>query len=96
MSKRKAQDLYDFVLPKLKWPRLDEPEKWTQHDMESAMMINALHLEPIRDKRPPVTRAKASRLIQALDLAHFDDHDVGLIGLAWRPGQSGFSWIGLA
>jgi len=89
MSKRKRDDLYDFSLPVPKWPRQDEPEKWTFHDMESAMMINTLHLEPPEGTSKSTechglilpgknNFIKVSRFIQALDLANFDDYEIVL------------------
>ena len=86
MSKRKADDLYDFVLPTPKWPRWDEPERWTEHDEESAIMINTLHLDghgprsqrfPMKVVGPKASRfIKVSLFIQALDLVHFDDYEI--------------------
>jgi hypothetical protein len=88
MSKRKLRDLHDVVLPVPKWPRWQEPETWTTHDEESAMMVNSLNLDAPewpdgvrhftgRPSAAPLFM-KVSRLIQALDLAHFDDDDIFL------------------
>ena len=89
MTKRAADDsmcvgenFYDFVLPKPKWPRVDEPEKWTAHDQESAMMVNTLSLDApnptgwIKCAIPNGNLIKVSQFMQALDLANFDDWDI--------------------
>ncbi len=82
MSKRKVHDLYHVVLPVPKWPRWDEPERWTENDLESAVMINTLNLEAHDKSRwysdPKQSFIKVSRFIQALDLVHFDDYDIVL------------------
>ena len=84
MSKRKARyDLYDASLPRPKWPRWDEPEEWTQNDVDSAMMINTLHLEPTYGNQF-IMFIKVSRFIQALDLADFDDYDFIVDVDSWR------------
>ena len=103
MSKRKRQfycpPVYDGRLPVPKWPGLDEP--LSDKDIESAEMVNALHLEPslaltrhqskFRRKEPARHR---SQLIIALDLANFDDSNAAILELrnfkrrtkdAWKP-----------
>ena len=78
-AKRTWGDLYDGVkLPVPKWPRVDQPEKWTDHDWDSAAMINSLDLVAPSHHRcfshPKQLKAKVSQFIQALDLANFDDY----------------------
>ena len=91
MPKRKADDLYCFVLPAPKWPRVDEPEKWTDHDLESAAMIHSLQLDAAFQRHfghftgchlshhiqgpRQPLNCKVSPCIRALDLAHIDDYD---------------------
>jgi len=53
----------------VKWPRLDE--QWSDKDLASARLINALCFENFyRIRGPP--RARYSRLIEALDLHMYD------------------------
>ena len=98
MTKRTADDsmcvgesFYQFVLPKPKWPRVDEPEKWTAHDQESAMMVNTLNLDApnptgwIKRAIPNGNLIKVSQFMQALDLANFDDWDIILDGDLENP-----------
>ena len=75
--------LYDVMLPPAKWPRC--VESWSHHDWESATMLNALlldHDDPLIGvgggwSKPFINRKKCfikvSQVIQALDLADFDD-----------------------
>jgi hypothetical protein len=89
LNKRK-QDLWSWEpdCPKAKWPKIDEP--WTDEDMRSAMMINTLLLD-VRGHRtmihlkPIQIYARCSRLIQALDLAGFDDWDIEIDYDVWKP-----------
>jgi len=68
-----------------KWPRADEPGKWSKNDWDSALMINSMSLEASK-RRTGLLKIgdvkkiwkKVSLLVQALDLANFDDDDVYL------------------
>ena len=84
MVKRKLDDIGQFdwhprcVRPK--WP-IDDAD-WTAEDLRSAISINSLGLDGRDDDghaHPPAPEevyVKSSRLIQALDLANFDDWDI--------------------
>jgi hypothetical protein len=85
MAKRKLDpNLYKVRLPFAKWPRTDQP--WSKNDMDTALMINSLSLEPPVKGRTgllPIKDAKkkyvkVSLLLQALDLANFHDDDIVL------------------
>jgi len=84
MPKRKfaetVSSLWDYNLPVPKWPK--KHGDWSKDDMDSALLINALQLEP--PKNPPknffvkfdTKKPKVSMLLQALDLANFDDYEI--------------------
>ena len=83
MDKRKLDVIGQFdwhprcVRPK--WPSDDDD--WTEEDERSAISINSLSLDAHDDghahpRTPEEVYFKSSRLIQALDLANFDDWDI--------------------
>ena len=80
MTKRKLNldpALYNVNLPMPKWPRWDEPEKWTQDDIDSAFRGNGLNIdEPKGYMRVICKDERASLFLQAVDLAYFDDYYV--------------------
>ena len=87
MAKRKLDpNLYKVRLPFAKWPRTDQPERWSKNDVDTALMINSLNLDaglkgrtgllPIQDTKKK--HVKVSLFLQALDLANFDDDDIVL------------------
>ena len=87
VAKRKLDPaLYNVNLPVPKWPRADQPELWSKHDGDSAMMVNSLSLDgPKASPNPLVHYAnhndqwiKVSPFLQSLDLASFDDFDIEL------------------
>ena len=87
MPKRKTEEPFTWhrKVKKPRWPRFEED--WTEDDLRTAMNINALSLEPTKtlEDRASVTRAvKCSVLIQALDLASFDDVPIDTT-TAWEP-----------
>ena len=81
MSKRKADDAWNWhpKCKKPKWPEKDED--WTEEDFRSAWSINTLMLDAKGHKhiglRPDSeVLIECSRLVQALDLANFDDWEI--------------------
>ena len=91
MKRKLDPALYQVNLPVPKWPRADKPELWSQHDEDSAMMVNALSLDGPKASPNPLVYyvnhndqfIKLSLFFQALDLAmsghqSFDDFDIVL------------------
>jgi hypothetical protein len=72
-KKRRRDEVLSWAqLPKIKWPRLEE--HWTDEDMAEANMVNSLMLEPPRLHPSLLAPARLKlRLVEALDLANFDD-----------------------
>ena len=86
MVKRKLDPtLYNVRLPMPKWPRAEEPEKWSKNDFDTALMINSMHLAVSKGRTGLLKICdsknmwqKVSLFLQALDLANFDDYDIYL------------------
>ena len=85
MPKRKAEEPFSWLpmhVKKPRWPRFEAA--WTEDDMRTAGNINALSLEPpktMEAKQGGKRAVKCSVLIQALDLAGFND----VPNPAWEP-----------
>jgi len=87
MPKRKAEEPFTWHLKakKPRWPRFEED--WTEDDKRSAMNITSLNLEATKTMEDRVCvplAVKCSVLIQALDLASFDDVPIDTT-TAWEP-----------
>lgn len=86
MVKRKLDPtLYNVRLPFPKWPRAEEPEKWSKNDLDTALMVNSLHIAAPKGRIGllkivdwKLQFVKVSLFLQALDLANFDDDDIYL------------------
>jgi hypothetical protein len=86
VAKRKLDPaLYNVNLPVPKWPRADQPELWSKHDGDSAVMVNSLSLDAPKASPNPLVHygpfsqwIKVSPFLQSLDLASFDDFDIEL------------------